>query len=75
MSGFKSEIKTPARLLINVILLNLNLPPIELKVETKKGRQKYVKALQNADRENYLDLERLVQEAVEETIKDLSLFY
>ena len=63
-----------ARLLINVILLNLNLPPIELKVETKKGRQKYVKALQNADRENYLDLERLVQEAVEETIKDLSLF-
>ncbi len=75
MSGFKSEIKTPARLLINVILLNLNLPPIELKVETKKGRQKYVKALQNADRENYLDLERLVQEAVEETTKDLSLFY
>jgi Fic family protein len=63
-----------ARLLINVILLNLNLPPIELKVETKKGRQKYVKALQNADRENYLDLERLIQEAVEETIKDLSLF-
>src|SRR4030042_1853662 len=33
------------RLLNNVILLNLNLPPVELKVETAAGRNRYVKAL------------------------------
>lgn len=37
------------RLLNNLILLNLNLPPIELKVETVSGRKNYVQALQNAD--------------------------
>lgn len=59
------------RLLINVILLNLELPPIELKVETKKGRKKYVQALKNADGEDYSKLEKLIKDAIEETIEDL----
>ncbi|MDP2951481.1 MAG: Fic family protein [bacterium] len=40
------------RLLTNIILLNLNFPPIELKVETKTGRKRYVSALQEADKGN-----------------------
>ncbi|MBL7159818.1 Fic family protein [Candidatus Microgenomates bacterium] len=62
------------RLLINVILLNLDLPPIELKVETKTGRKKYVQALKNADNGNYSELESLVRNAIEETIKELAVY-
>lgn len=60
-----------ARLLNNAIFLNLDLPPIELKVETKVGRYKYVEALKNADNGNYSNLERLIREAIEETSKEL----
>lgn len=63
-----------ARLLLNVILLNLNLPPIELKVETKAGRAKYIEALKNADNGDYLSLEKLIKKALEETISELQLY-
>lgn len=56
-----------ARLLNNIILLNLNLPPIELKVETKLGRKKYIKALQEADNGNYLLLGEVIKKAIEES--------
>lgn len=59
------------RLLINIILLNLNLPPIELKVETQKGRLKYVKALEQADHGDYKNLKKLIAEALEESIRAL----
>lgn len=59
------------RLLNNVILLNLDLPPIELKVETTSGRNKYVKALQLADNHDYLKLEKIIRSAIEESIKEL----
>lgn len=61
------------RLLNNVILLNLNLPPIELKVETTSGRNSYVKALQLADNHNYSKLEKIIKSAMEESIKELNL--
>lgn len=54
------------RLLINMILLNLNLPPIELKVETQSGRSKYIKFLQDADGGNYKGLKKLIQTALKE---------
>lgn len=60
-----------ARLLINVILFNLNLPPIELKVETKIGRRRYVAALKKADRGDDSDLAKLIQEAIEETSREV----
>jgi len=60
-----------ARLLNNVILLNLNLPPIELKVETKARRIKYVQALQKADNGDYHFLEILIQEAIQESIREI----
>lgn len=61
-----------ARLLINIILLNLNLPPIELKVETRTGRKKYVIALQEADAGDYEKLQKLVQSALKEAAQELS---
>jgi Fic family protein len=60
------------RLLINVILLKLNLPPIELKVETKLGRQKYIKALKTADQGEYSGLLKLIKSAFEEALKEVS---
>ncbi|OIO16301.1 hypothetical protein COV56_03225 [Candidatus Kuenenbacteria bacterium CG11_big_fil_rev_8_21_14_0_20_37_9] len=60
------------RLLINIILLNLNLPPIELKVETTAGRKKYVKALQLADSHNYIKLENIFNSAIDEMANELN---
>lgn len=60
------------RLLINMILLNLNLPPIELKIETENGRINYVKALQKADAGSYDALEKLIWSALKEAAKDFA---
>ena len=60
-----------ARLLTNVMLLNLNLPPIELKVETKQGRKVYIEALQSADNGDYQKLEKLIESALKESIREL----
>ena len=62
-----------ARLLISIILLNLNLPAIELKIETPKGRKKYVNALQEADQGNHKKLEILVREAIYEAARKVRL--
>lgn len=61
-----------ARLIINIILLNLNLPPIELKIETTTGRKRYIKALQKADSGNYKDLENIIKEAIEESAREIA---
>ncbi|MDP3900604.1 MAG: Fic family protein [bacterium] len=60
------------RLLINIILLNLNLPPIELKVETTAGRKNYIKALQLADDHNYTKLNNILKSAIDEMAKELN---
>lgn len=61
------------RLLNNIILLNLNLPPIEMKVETTAGRNSYVKALQLADKHDYSKLEKIIRSAIEESVGELDL--
>ncbi len=60
------------RLLISMVLLKLNLPPIELKVETKAGRVKYVKALASADAGHFVSLEKIIRAALEEAVKNLA---
>jgi len=52
-----------------MILLNLDLPPIELKIETKSGRTKYVKALNSADKGYYDDLKKIITSALEEAAR------
>jgi len=59
------------RLLINIVLLNLDLPPSELKVETESGRKKYVASLQDADIGDYVKLEKIINAAIQESIKEL----
>lgn len=59
------------RLLNNIILLSLNLPPVELKVETEIGRKKYIEALAEADNGDYNGLEKIIRAAIEEAIKEV----
>ncbi len=58
------------RLLINVLLLSMNFPPIELRVETKSGRKRYIEALRAADSGSFELLEKIIREAMEESVKD-----
>ncbi len=56
------------RLLINMILLNLDLPPVDLKIESELNRKKYIKALQFADNGNYEKIEKLIKKSFLEAI-------
>lgn len=56
-----------ARLLTNFILLRLGLPMMEIKIESKKDRDSYIKAMQLADKGDYLHLENLISKALQES--------
>lgn len=59
------------RLLNNIILLDLDLPPIELRVETVSGRKAYVQALQGADSFDLSKLEKIFRLAIAEAAEEL----
>lgn len=59
------------RLLMSIILLNLDLPPIELRVETATGRTKYIKALAAADEGDFSLLEKIIRSALEEAANQI----
>ncbi len=56
------------RILTSAILLNLNLPPIEIGQGTNKDRKAYIKALQEADDGNYFPLQELIGQALNESL-------
>lgn len=63
------------RILNNIILLSLDFPPIELKVETKSGRKAYVEALQSADAGDISLLEKVVRAALNEAAEKTKKFF
>lgn len=60
-----------ARMLTSLILLKLNLPPIELKAETEKDRARYLRAMQKADDSDLSHLERLINNALYESLEKI----
>lgn len=58
-----------ARMLTIFILLQLDLPPLELKVDKEENRRQYLAAMQKADEGEYSLLEQLIGEALTETLK------
>ena len=56
-------------MLTTLILLQLNLPPIELKAETGKDRKYYLKAMQKADEGEISLLESLINNALSESLE------
>lgn len=59
------------RLLLNMILLNMDLPPIELRVETPARRKMYIHALQAADNGDYEKLQKIVHAAINEVAQKM----
>lgn len=57
-----------ARMLTTLILLTLNLPPIEIKAESGRDRKKYLEAMYAADEGNYEKLENLIGQALNESL-------
>lgn len=68
---FKDYNGRVARLLTNLLSLNLSLPLFEIKAETGKDRSKYVTAVKEADREDYSKLENLITKALKESLEKL----
>ena len=58
-----------ARLLTNLLLLNLGLPLLSIKAETGKDRGKYIEAMKAADQNNLSKLENLLAKALEENLR------
>ena len=58
-----------ARMLTIFVLLKLDLPPIEIKVEKEADRKEYLEAMQNADKGDYSLLEELISTALIETLQ------
>lgn len=57
-----------ARMLTILVLLILNLPPIELKAETGSDRKRYLTAMRKADEGDYTHLEVLIGQALSEAL-------
>lgn len=58
-----------ARLLTNLLTLNFGLPILEIKAETGADRQRYIKAMKTADENDYSKLERLIANALKESLE------
>ncbi|KKU91965.1 MAG: hypothetical protein UY21_C0008G0024 [Microgenomates group bacterium GW2011_GWA1_48_10] len=61
-----------ARMLTILILLKLNLPPIEIKAETGSDRKKYLEAMYAADEGNSNKLETLIGTALNESLAKIT---
>lgn len=60
-----------ARMLTTLILLQLDLPPIEIKAETGQDRKQYFEAMQKADDGNFNPLETLINNALSESLQKI----
>ncbi|CAN5131010.1 hypothetical protein BH11PAT1_BH11PAT1_5230 [soil metagenome] len=60
-----------ARMLTSLVLLRLQLPPIELKADTGDDRKKYLEALQHADKGDFDYLEKLIGNALTESFEHI----
>lgn len=66
---FKDYNGRVARLLTNLLALNLGLPLIIIKAETGRDRQRYIKAMKEADQHNLSKLEKLIANALKESLE------
>jgi len=58
-----------ARLLTNLLLLNLGFPILTIRADTGKDRNKYVEAMETADRQDFSKLEALLVDALRESLE------
>lgn len=68
---FKDYNGRVARLLTNLLALNLGLPIIVIKAETGSDRERYINAVKAADQHDYSKLEKLIANALKERLEDI----
>lgn len=68
---FKDYNGRVARLLTNLLALNLGLPIVVIKAETGRDRQSYVRAMKAADKHKLTKLEKLISEALKESLEKI----
>lgn len=68
---FKDYNGRVARLLTNFLTLNLGLPMLEIKAETNKDRENYVQAMEAADKLDHSKLEKLIVNALRESLEKI----
>lgn len=61
-----------ARMLTILLLLKLNLPAVEIQIESKIDREKYLRAMQSGDEGDLSLLAKLISETLAETMTDKS---
>lgn len=60
-----------ARLLTNLLLLNLGFPILTIKANTGQDRNRYIKAMKAADQHNFSKLEDIIAKALEENLRKI----
>lgn len=60
-----------ARLLTNLLLLNLGFPILTIRADTGKDRDRYVQAMKAADKQDFSKLESLLTNALRESLEKL----
>lgn len=65
---FKDYNGRVARLLTNLLFLNLGFPIVSIKAETGADRERYVGAMKAADNHDYSKLEELISQALKESM-------
>ncbi len=68
---FKDYNGRVARLLTNLLALNLGLPILTIKAETRSDRECYIKAMQAADQHDYSKIEKLIANALKESLEKI----
>jgi len=59
-----------ARMLTTYIVLQLGLPPIEIRADTAQDRDKYLQAMYSADEGDYSKLEVLIKHGLDESLSN-----
>jgi Fic family protein len=57
-----------ARMLTTLLLLSLNLPAVEIKADSPNDRKRYLTAMQQADEGNFEQLDKLIGQALTESL-------
>lgn len=60
-----------ARMLTILVLLQLGLPPLELKADYGEDRKQYLTAMQKADKGDFALLEKLISQALNESLEKI----
>ena len=66
---FKDYNGRVARLLTNLLALNLGLPILIIKAETGKDRENYIDAMKAADKHDLSQLEKLIADGLKESLE------